>query len=739
MPARHNKQSSYWGKNPHTSGGLFISPKIFALIYAAAGIAWIVLSDLSVFVGLAEAPKETLFAQLLKGSFFIIITTALVYWLARQAQQQMRQKLVIEELSTSQNILKVLLSSLGEAVLVIEPSNRTIVQCNPAAERLFGYSREELLGQNTQMLHESNQVYEEFGRHGEPILSEFGVYKTEQRMRKKDASLIETEITVTALNEELGWQGGVISIIRDITARKTAERELLESRKQYRNLVEGTPDLITRVDTEGRLIFVNHAANKFFGLSETDCIGQVAFDFIHPEDRESTQSAFTEWLNQEEEVFFHENRLLSINGQEFSVTWSIHAEYDESGKLSGFASTARDITASKKNQKERESLESLLHQAQKMEAIGHLAGGIAHDFNNMLGVILGHAELVLKKSAPSSSATSNLKEIRRAANRSADLTRQLLTFARKQTIQPKVLNINELVSGMLKMLQRLIGENIHIAWHPASSLWPVKIDPTQFDQILTNLCLNARDAISGAGTITIKTANSKLDENDRIDHPEIIPGDYVLLRISDEGSGMDQDTLNHIFDPFFTTKDVGLGTGLGLATVLGAVKQNDGYIYALSEQGQGTIFNIYLPREEGTIQINPEPENISVRGGTETILLVEDDSMLLQLTKSMLEENGYKVLAAATTDLAQTLAHEHLGKIDLLITDVIMPGMNGKELSEKLLWKFPGIKIIFMSGYSQNIISSHGIVHDGITLLQKPISLDTLGKTVRDTLDAPKQ
>ncbi len=739
MPQRWGTQHSKYGKViPLINEGIIFTPRTIALIYAVAGIAWILLSDI-VVLWVVDEQTNILIVEISKGLLYVGITTALVYGLASRAQQQVHKKLAEEELQRTQNLLNVILSSLGEAVLLINPSNKTILQYNSAAERLFGYNQEELLGKSTEILHESSQSYEEFGEISESILSTDGIFHGEIRMKKKNSTFIEVEVTVTAINEELGWQGGVISIVHDITERKRAEQKLLESRRLYRDLIERTPDLITRVDRDGRLLFVNHASINFFGIPEKDCIGRLAFDFIHSDDREATISAFEDWLKNEEEIFFYENRLVGIDGQEHLVTWSIRAEYDEAGQIYGFASTARDISEKRQAEKDRTQLENQLQQAQKMELIGHLAGGIAHDFNNMLGVILGHAELALKKSDQAKPVNTNLQEIRRAANRSADLTRQLLTFARKQTIQPKVRDLNDLVSGMLKMLQRLIGENIHIAVHPAPSLWPVKIDTTQFDQILTNLCVNARDAISGAGTITIRTKNINLDEVGRGTHSEIVPGDYVLLTVSDDGSGMSQETLAHIFDPFFTTKDIGIGTGLGLATAMGAVKQHGGYIYAISELGQGTSFNIYLPRAKGTIQKDSEPIDKPTQYGTETILLVEDDSMLLQLLTSILEESGYKVLSAATTDLAQSLAKEHLGLIDLLITDLILPGIDGKELSENLLLHCPEMKVLFMSGYSENIISNHGVIHEGIHLLQKPIPLDNLINTVRDILDSPKQ
>ncbi len=724
------------GNSLLSSSRFAITPGRFVLIYIVCGILWIVLSDLLVLSVVIDQ-ADVFIVETIKGLAYVSLTAVLIYWLAGRAQQQISRVQVAEELKSTQQLLGVILSSLGEAVLLINPENRTIVECNPAAEKLFGYKRGELLGLNTIILHESLQSYEEFSLNSEPDLTRQGAYQAQIRMKRKDSTLIDTQVTVTTINEKAGWQGGVISIIHDMTEQKCAEQRLKESRNQYFELVEGTPDLITRVDKDGRFLFANHAANKFYGLSPEECVGRFAFDFIHPDDRARTMAAFSRWLKNNQKVFSFENRLKSINGQVYSIEWSIRAEYDDHGQVCGFASTAKDITEKKQAQEEHVKLQDQLMQAQKMESVGQLAGGIAHDFNNMLSVIIGHAEIALRRSDQDDRIYNNLKEIRTAANRSADLTRQLLTYARKQTIKPKLLDVNALVDGMLNILRRLIGENIEVVWNPAAELWTVKIDPTQFDQILTNLCLNARDAISGTGLILIQTENVMLGQQDQEFHPEIITGEYVRLAVQDNGCGMDEETLAHIFEPFFTTKNPGIGTGLGLATVLGAVKQHKGYVYATSEPGQGTTFNVYLPRAEGAVEVETRPLENQVRQGSETILLVEDDPMLLNLLKSILEENGYTVLAAMNPASALLLAQEHQGPIFLLISDLIMPVMNGRQLFEKLHPLRPDMKVLFMSGYSDDIISSQGVVHEHIHVLQKPIETDLLISTVRNLLDAP--
>lgn len=403
---------------------------------------------------------------------------------------------------------------------------------------------------------------------------------------------------------------------------------------------------------------------------------------------------------------------------------------DETGKVVSAIETVNDVT-------EKRKLEEQLRQVQKIEAIGRLAGGVAHDFNNMLGVIIGCTDLARRQMDPSNPLSVHLREIRKAAERSADLTRQLLAFARKQAILPKVLDLNETLEGMLKMLRRLIGEDINLAWCPGKGAWRVKMDPSQIDQILANLCVNSRDAIDGVGEITIETRNVRIDRTFRAAHPEAVKGDYLLLAVRDNGGGMDQEVLDKIFEPFFTTKEDGKGTGLGLATVYGIVKQNNGFIYVDSEPEQGTSFKIYLPK------FRPRKERIMehgllspIPGGHETILLVEDEPAILETAQSMLEMFGYQVFPASTPHEAVQLAEKNAGKIHLLLTDVVMPEMNGCALANKLLARYPKIKPLFMSGYSDDIIADNGILlGEGVSFLQKPFSSQALAVKVRQVLD----
>ena len=384
-----------------------------------------------------------------------------------------------------------------------------------------------------------------------------------------------------------------------------------------------------------------------------------------------------------------------------------------------------------------EKLEDQLHQAQKMESVGRLAGGVAHDFNNMLGVILGYTELAMERVEPDNPLHTNLEKIHGAAQRSADLTRQLLAFARKQTVSPKIIDLNDTIERIFKLLLRLIGEDIDLAWLPGKEVWTIKMDPTQIDQILTNLCVNARDAIVDTGKITIETGNTVFDEDYCSVHAGYMPGEYSILAVSDNGCGMDEETQSHLFEPFFTTKEMGRGTGLGLATVYGVVKQNNGFINVYSEPGQGTTFNIYLPRHRA--QKPPLSEQRLDKPGErghETVLLVEDEPAILEMTTRMLERLGYNVLAAGTPGEAVRLAQNYSGRIDMLLTDVVMPEMNGRDLAKNLLSIYPDIRRLFMSGYTASVIAHHGVLDKGVHFIHKPFSMRALGEKLREALES---
>ncbi|OPZ60319.1 MAG: Blue-light-activated protein [Deltaproteobacteria bacterium ADurb.Bin510] len=515
----------------------------------------------------------------------------------------------------------------------------------------------------------------------------------------------------------------------DVTDRKLAEEALVTSEAKLRALFGAMQDVILVLDRQGRYIEIGPTATNLLYRPAAELLGKTIHEVLPPNLTSLCLGYIAEVLAQGSSRLL--DYCLEIGGRPVWFAASISPFTPESVLW-----VARDITERREAEQESEKLRAQLAQAQKMESVGRLAGGVAHDFNNMLGVIIGHTELALDQLEDGHPVAVDLQEIRKAAQRSADLTRQLLAFARKQTVMPKVLDINATVEGMLKMLRRLIGEDIVLNWQPGAGLEPLLMDPSQVDQILANLCVNARDAIAGRGTITISTTKANFDAAACAASPDHLPGDFIVLAVSDDGCGMPPAVLEKLFEPFFTTKEIGKGTGLGLATVYGIVKQNRGFITVASAPAQGTTFNIHLPLpskqpEQSAVDAHPcFPDQ-----GHETILLVEDEAAILNMTKQMLTSLGYKVLATASPEEAQRLAREHRGRIDLLITDVIMPGINGRELARGIQTDQPGLRHLFMSGYTANVIAQHGVLDAGENFIQKPFSLQELASKVRQTLE----
>lgn len=520
--------------------------------------------------------------------------------------------------------------------------------------------------------------------------------------------------------------------IGEAMLRKQAEEKLIASERFLRMLTDQLPGMVAYWTDELRCSFANQAYQEWFGRTPEQMLGMTIQELMGEELFRKNEPYIRNALQGEAQHF--ERTLVKPSG-EVGYTWAHYIPDTVDGRTRGFCVLVSDVTALKRAEAEKDKLETQLLQAQKMELVGRLAGGVAHDFNNMLGVILGHAELALMTMDNNHPYHGDMIEIRSAAERSANLTRQLLAFARKQTIAPQILNLNDTVSSMLKMLQRLIGEDIHLTWQPAPELWMIKADPSQIDQILANLCVNSRDAIKSTGMVTIGTENSSIDAIYCNEHPDASPGEYVRLIVCDNGSGMDKETISHIFEPFYTTKDLGVGTGLGLATVFGIVKQNNGFINVYSEPGHGTTFSIYLPRiNNHHLPNQADAAAASIPRGHETILLVEDEPAILKMTTIMLSKQGYTVLQAGNPGEAMEVAQEHAGEIHLLMTDVIMPGMNGRELSKILLSTYPNMKHLFMSGYTADVIANQGVLADDVHFIQKPFSLPALAAKVKDVL-----
>ncbi len=536
--------------------------------------------------------------------------------------------------------------------------------------------------------------------------------------------------------------GGVVEMrgtVQDITKLKQAEEALRESERQARqmaDLITGSDQPVAMGFPDGSLGRVNPAFCELTGYTEEELQAiDWAKDLTPPEWTEKEAEALDE-LHRTGRPVRYEKEYIRKDGSRVPIELLAHLTRDDVGEPSYYYAFVTDISERKRAEKEREKLEHQLGQAQKMEAVGRLAGGVAHDFNNMLSVILGHAAMLQEDMDSGEPFHEDLEAISRAAERSADLTRQLLAFARKQTVAPKVIDLNHTVTSMTRMLQRLIGEDIDLAWRPGDELWSLKIDPSQVDQVLVNLCVNARDAIADVGKVTIETDNTTFDETFCREHAGFMPGDYVLLAVSDDGCGMSSETLETIFEPFFTTKESVKGTGLGLATVYGIVKQNEGFITVYSEPGQGTTFKVYLPRHDAKA-VAPVAETRAKPTGRkhETILVVEDEPAMLRMVTIMLEKEGYTVLSAGTPGEALELARQHGAQIHLVITDVVMPEMNGRELARRLTLAYPDLKRLFMSGYTANVIAHHGVLDEGVNFMEKPFSPKMLAEKVREALD----
>ncbi|MCX5804536.1 MAG: PAS domain S-box protein [Proteobacteria bacterium] len=538
-------------------------------------------------------------------------------------------------------------------------------------------------------------------------------------------------ITRTPKLDEKGEVEYVVCTANDITEYKKAEEGVRKSEEQFRALTENSYDTIMRFDRELRHVYVSPIVEKNTGIPRTVFIGKTLHELGFPEE------LITGWEETLKKVF----ETGAVQRMEFQlplgawIDWLCIPEFDSDGHVQAVITSARDITERKQAEEEKERLQAQFLHAQKMEAVGRLAGGVAHDFNNMLSVIIGYGELAKKELSPVDPLYLKVEQMLKAASKSADLTRQLLAFSRQQIIELKVLDLNKIIADSEKMLRRLLGEDIDLTFVPQTDLWPVKMDLSQIDQVLVNLAVNARDAIPDTGRLIIETCNTVLDEIYCIRHIGALPGDYIVLTVSDTGSGMDNKTLERLFEPFFTTKGEDKGTGLGLSTIFGIVKQNNGFIDVSSEPGIGTTFKIYFPRYQGEVVQEKERETPLALRGSETILVVEDEEQILAICRDLLNTYGYRVLAARQAGEAIMLCEKYQGDIHLLITDVVMPIMNGKELKERIEKMKPGILVLYMSGYTSDIIAHRGILTEGLNFIQKPFTINNFLIKVKETLE----
>ncbi len=531
--------------------------------------------------------------------------------------------------------------------------------------------------------------------------------------------------------------GGIIFFV---TVKRTGsiEEQLAHEKEKYRLLSENTLDVIWTMNMDLEFTYVNPAIFHLTGYNVEEWVGSRLPEHCDEENFLKMSRIISDELAKGPESNGAIFEATFLNKDREPVPLEIRGKiiFDENSKAVSLQGLSRDISERKKAEKDREKLQNQLLQAQKMESVGRLAGGVAHDFNNMLGVIMAYTEILLENHGPEDPLHDDLLEIMDAAKRSSDITRQLLAFARKQTVNPRIIDLNSTVESMLKMIRRLIGEDIDLAWFPCEGILQVNIDPMQVSQIMANLCVNARDAIKGVGKLTIETDHRSIDDEYCKDHQGFSPGDYVVLSVSDDGTGMDRETLQNIFDPFFTTKGVGKGTGLGLSTVYGIVKQNEGMINVYSEEDKGTTFTIFLPLYVGDLSEDPKTviKETPLSQG-ETVLIVEDDPAILKVGIRMLEQLRYGVVSASAPGDSLGLVREYPEKIDLLVTDVVMPEMNGRDLASRVKLFYPDLKVLYMSGYTANVIAHRGVLEKGVCFVQKPFSKKDFAVKIREALE----
>ncbi len=684
--------------------------------------------DIPVIYLTAHSDPATLERAKLTGPFGYILKPFENRDLATQIELAVYKHQAERRLHDQREWLRVTLASIGDAVIATDAEG-FVTFVNPAAEALTGFSAEESIGKP---LEEIFLIINEHTRKSvETPVSK--VLKTGKIVGlanhtilvRKNGKEIPIDDSGAPIRGKDGLIQGVVLVFRDISDRRKAEAE----REKLLLAIEQVGETVVITDPEGTIQYVNPAFTQITGYTKEEAIGSNPRIFKSGKHDARFYSRLWETIRSGK-IF--QARMINKrkDGTLYTDDVIISPVFNPQKKIVAFVAVKRDVTA-------QLALEEQFHQAQKMESVGRLAGGVAHDFNNMLGIILGHTELAMENVPHHSPITSDLDEIQKAAQRSAELTRQLLAFARKQTASPKVIDLNDTITHMIKMLRRLIGEDIDLTWISGAGLWPVKIDPAQTHQLLANLCVNARDAINGVGHITIETRNVTINEPYYSYHAKIPPGEYVTMAVMDNGCGIDESTRENLFEPFFTTKEVGQGTGLGLSTVYGIVKQNDGYIEVISEPGKGAAFNIYLPKTKEGLEGKPHKVGEITAKGSETVLIVEDEPSILRLTESVLERLGYTVIATHSPLKAIDIIRRYEGPIDLLITDVVMPGMNGQELMERIEKLVPEIKALFISGYTADAMAHRGFLTDDIDFLEKPFSNKTLAEKVRTVLDKP--
>lgn len=607
---------------------------------------------------------------------------------------------------------------------VLQDVQGQIVEQNFTLQNILGYPDEELLGKTPGHYLEGGR--DEFRRTMDGLLQR-GSYTGKTRCRTRSGRWIDVELAAVAVRDEGGDIMGYATLVHDVTERKRMEAALRESEERFSAFMNNSSVVGFMRNIRGRYVYVNRAYEELVGKPAGEILGRTPDEIWPPEIARMLVASDKQVLDAGHAMELHESTVLP--GDEAKEWLSIKFPFRDRKNRVYVGGVSVDIT-------ERKSLEEQLRRAQKMEAVGRLAGGIAHDFNNLLTIIIGYSEILLASSKIDGDQRSKIQELKKAGERAAQLTRQLLAFSRKQVMAPKVLDLNHLLENLRKMIGRLIGEDIEFATIPFTPLGKVKADPGQVEQIVMNLVVNARDAMPEGGRLTIETANVEFDEQYCRSHLPSVPGQYVMIAVSDTGTGMTPETQKHIFEPFFTTKEIGKGTGLGLATAYGIVKQSGGFIWVYSEKGVGSSFKVYFPRipeqDEPPLEIRPEPENLK---GSETILVAEDEVALRTLIHETLTRYGYSVLEAGDGEAALGVCGSYRHPIHLLISDVVMPKISGRELAKRITTARPGTKVLFVSGYTDDAIIHHGVIDSNEAFLQKPFSPASLARKVRLVLD----
>lgn len=642
-----------------------------------------------------------------------------------------------EELQRAKNLLEKTYNNLEEAVLLIDPTRREIIDCNPAVEKIFGYIPQELIGQDTRILHIDDAHFQKFAEVGEQILDQKKTFHIKYRMRRKDGGELITENTVTVIDELLGWRQGVISVIRDITENEKFAQALKDSEEKYRSLTEHANESIIVVQDD-RIVFANPQWVKISGYSLNDSPGHLFSKLVHPDDRAHIESMIERLLAGQNIPKDVEFRFICLQG---SVLWvRANAVFLEWNGQPAAMALMTDITQQKRLQEKNREMEVRMSQAQKMESIGVLAGGIAHDFNNLLSVILGFSRLTLEQLSEDDPGRENLEKVLAAGERASGLVNQILTFSRRKAEVKQPLQFNLALKETLKMLRSSVPAHIDIQQHIQTSSF-VEMDITRLHQVIMNLCTNAYQSLpDSGGRIDITLSDHRLGPSEAKQFPELSPGDYICLQVSDNGPGMSSEVVQRIFDPYFTTKEVGRGTGLGLSVVHGIVQQAGGAIDVDSKPGQGTTFTVYLPIWQGERQTSePRLNERQETNGNEHLLVVDDEPSVLKLLQVNLQTLGYRVSGLSKAREALETLRQNPSDFDALITDQAMPGITGRDLAQEVQAIRPDLPVILCTG-KEEAWQDQGYLEGVIrAVLLKPFDKKELAQTVRRVLDEDQQ